>query len=213
MHAYRFILRFEDYSDFSREVDILADQTFEDFYNVLAENLKFDKNQWAAFYISNHNFRKKKEILKTLPQNTNNPKNSEEAPLPVIMPDSVLNDFIDDPHQRLLFVFDESNQWTFYIEMMKIFAADENKSYPMIVKTEGETPRELLPVKMPVGDGDADDEEVDGDGLEDEDFDDSAFYNNEDITDMETEEVGTDDFEEPDFSVEEPPEDFDEEKP
>ena len=209
MHAYRFILRFEDYSDFSREVDVLADHTFEHLYNVIAENLKLDKKQWSAFYICDHNFRKKKEILKELPENSANIENQEAPHANVIMPEANLNDYINDPHQRMMFAYDETNQWTFYIEMLKVFPADDNKEYPLVIKMEGETPRELTPVKIPLGDGEHDEDDETG-HEDDGDFDDSTFYNNDDISDMETEKIGGD-TEKPDFSEDEPPEDFDEE--
>ncbi len=142
MHIYRFKVRFEDQDEFSREFELLADQTFEDFYLILTGNLNLDPMTLSSFFICDQKFRKKKEIFL---EDMNPESDDEGASQIVLMRSSRLNAFIDDPHQKLLLVFDYLSYWTFYIELVKIIPADPARSYPRLARSEGEVPRELVP--------------------------------------------------------------------
>ena len=177
MHIYRFRIQFEDQDEFLRELEIRSDQTFEDFYLTLVGNLKLDSGTLSSFFIADHQFRKRQEISYL----NMNPESSEEGGKPVpIMRDCFLKDYVDDPHQKLLLVYDYLNYWTFYIELIKIMQANSQHTYPRISRSEGDTPRELTsaPGAIPIEDRHADfsfEEEVyDPDDLdhlsEDEDF-------------------------------------------
>lgn len=147
MLIYKFKISFEDQTDFLREIALRADQTFEDFHQALLGNLGLDPGMLASFYLCDHRFRKLKEIRLT---DTNTVSTQENPALP-LMQDAVLKDYIDDPHQRLLFVYDSLNQWTFYIEMVKIQQAKENTVYPAFTRRAGGVPRELTatPKQLP----------------------------------------------------------------
>lgn len=140
MHIYRFKLVFEDQDEFQREIEIRSDQSFEDFHMAIVSNLNLDLATLSSFFICNDQFRKKKEISLI----DMDPEPEEEGGKPVfIMQNCRLKDFIDDPHQKLLFVYDYLNYWTFYIELLKILPAGEGITYPRIFRSEGEIPREL----------------------------------------------------------------------
>ncbi len=145
MHIYRFKISFEDHDNFYREMEVQSDQTFEAFFKAFAENLNIDSDALSSFFICDHRFRKKFEIslIDMDPESANNGKK------PVgVMKNSRLNDYIDDPHQKLLLVYDYLNYWTFFIELMKILPANPQYIYPRVLKSEGDTPRELLPVTV-----------------------------------------------------------------
>ncbi len=146
MLIYKFKIKFEDHTDFLREIALRADQTFEDFHQALLGNLGLDPGMLASFYLCDHRFRKLKEIRLT---DTNTVPGENRTP--PLMQDALLKDYIDDPHQRLLFVYDSLNQWTFYIEMVKIQKADINTVYPAFTRREGGVPRELTatPKQLP----------------------------------------------------------------
>lgn len=148
MLIYRFKIKFEDQDEFLREIEVRADQTFEVFYRAIVENLKLDQGTLSSFFICDHKFRKKSEISLF----DMNPEMPEEGGKHVpVMGDSHLNEYIDDPHQKLLLVYDYLNYWTFYIELIRILPANPSHTYPRFSKTEGETPRELttIPGVMP----------------------------------------------------------------
>lgn len=191
MLIYKFKVSFEDYDDFLREIELRADQSFEDFHQAILGNLGLDTGMMASFFICDHRFRKLKEIQliempsigdKNKEEQTEGPENISKA---VLMRESELKDFIDDPHQRLIFLYDYKNRWTFYIELIKILPEDKSKTYPYFSKITGPVPAELLPVPQHVAEPDPDDD-LDFDEKEDalpddlSDFDqvddDDGFY-------------------------------------
>ncbi len=173
MIIYKFKTSFEDYDDFLREIELRADQTFEDFHQAILGNLGLDPGMLASFFICDHRFRKQKEIQLTdidPAAPVGEEEEEDEAPGTesnvLLMHECFLKDYIDDPHQRLLFVYDYLNRWTFYIELVKIMPAGKNQTYPRFSKSRGPVPLELVatPKQIPgvetpkdfsYGDGDA----------------------------------------------------------
>jgi hypothetical protein len=148
MLAYRFRLSFEDQDGFLREMEVRSDQTFVDFHEAIVSNLGLDPGMLSSFFICDHNFRKKKEIslIDMNPEQEPGSENEDgkpASPKVIEMKDAVLSDFIDDPHQKLMYVYDYMNYWTFYIELQKIVKADGSHTYPRVTKTTNEVPREL----------------------------------------------------------------------
>lgn len=152
MLIYKFKISFEDYDDFSREIELRADQTFEDFHQAILGNLGLDPGMMASFFICDHRFRKKKEIqlIETPPDNARNKSEQTEGPenisKAILIREYELKDIIDDPHQRLIFLYDYKNRWTFYIELIKILPENKSHSYPFFSKSIGAVPAELVPV-------------------------------------------------------------------
>jgi len=130
MHIYKFRILNDSNEDFFRELEIKSTQTFEDFHNMLIENLKFNTNELASFFLCDNRWRKVKEI--TLVD-----MGEEANPVP-IMKNSRLCDFIDDPHQHLSWVYDFLNMQTFFIELTRISEAQINIVYPRIISGKGE---------------------------------------------------------------------------
>lgn len=145
MHVYRFRLTFEEQDDFAREIEVGSVQNFEDFHNAITENLGLDPNTLSSFFITDYRFRKKREIslIDMSPEERPETFDEEEEEKMLVMKEAILSDYIDDPHQRLLYVYDYLNYWTFYLELLKIVPADPKESYPRIAKSLGEVPREL----------------------------------------------------------------------
>ncbi len=168
MLIYKFKASFEDQDDFLREIELRADQTFEDFHQAILGNLGLDPGMLASFFICDHRFRKQKEIqlVETTSTQLRKKAGTEEEEGPeninkaILMRESELKDFIDDPHQRLLFVYDYASNWTFYIELIKIMHEDKSISYPFFSKSVGPVPRELVPVQKQSAETDVSDEDT-----------------------------------------------------
>jgi hypothetical protein len=182
MLAYRFKITFENNDEFIRDVELATDQSFYDFYNILMENLSLDKELPSSFYLCDHKFRKKRPIfqpgfksLLKVKDKVGEANEQEEKDL--YMDKCILSEFVDDPHQKFLFIYDLPNDWSFYIELIKIVQADNRTFYPKVVKALAHTPSELVrkAVNLP---GETDDEE-------DVDFepDDDMDPNHDDIHD------------------------------
>lgn len=147
MHIYRFKIRFEDQDEFLREIEIGSDQTFEDFFLFLVNNLKLNPATLSSFFLCDHRYRKKEEIFL---EDMNPDDQGEEGKPPVkLMNACRLSHHIDDPHQKLLLIYDYLHYWTFYIDLIKIQAANDKHSYPRIHKAEGDTPTELTAKQDP----------------------------------------------------------------
>ncbi|MFI5219239.1 MAG: hypothetical protein ACHQNT_07090 [Bacteroidia bacterium] len=144
MAVYRFKVSFEEHDEISREIDIRADQTFEDLHYAIQQAVGFDASQPASFYMSNDHWTKGREIsLNKMPD-----RNGEEN---VLMKNAVLFDWISDPHQKIYYLFDYTTQWTFYVELSRIYVNDDiRKKYPVCVKVTGDAPKQravVMPLK------------------------------------------------------------------
>lgn len=136
MAVYKFKLTFEDYEDINRVIEIKSSQTFFDFHKIILESIGFDTKQLASFYLSNDNWRKLQEI--TLENMTDDPEN----PIPE-MKDAKLSQYINDPHQKFVYVYDFIELWTLHLELFGIDVKDNPKfTYPRVAKSVGLAPKQ-----------------------------------------------------------------------
>ena len=149
MAVYKFNVTLEDYDDLLRVIEIKSNQTFEDLHKCILQAFGFDDKQLASFYMSDDYWRKGQEI--TL-RKEDLPLDEDEIRKKVdpkkLMADIKIARYIEQPHQRFVYVFDPVVQWSFLIEMIKI--ADENAklNYPAIVKTYGTAPKQYKQTNM-----------------------------------------------------------------
>lgn len=135
--VYRFKVWFEEIEDVIRWIDIKPSHTFFDFHNIIQEAIGFDKKELASFYVSDDRWRKLFEI--TLEDMHG--ADSEEA-VSVIMKDARLRDYVNDPHQRFVYVTDFVANWTLLCELQAISDEAPKKEYPLVFRTEGKAPRQ-----------------------------------------------------------------------
>ncbi len=136
MAAYRFRVTFEEHEDIYRDIEVKSNQTFEDLHTIIQQSIGFDGSQLASFYLSDDNWHKGLEITLL------DMSEQEEHKL-IVMKDARLKDFIADPHQKIYYVFDFMNMWSFYIELTKIIPSEEQGvTFPRIIKSIGEAPKQ-----------------------------------------------------------------------
>lgn len=149
MAVYRFKVCLEDNEDVFRDIDIKASQTFEHFHQIIQEAFKFDAKHAAAFFVSDDYWRKDQEI--TL-RKEDLPLDEEEIRKKVspkkLMAETKIAKYIEQPHQRFVYVFDPNVQWTFLIEMLKIVDESNKVDYPSIVKSIGQAPKQYKQVNI-----------------------------------------------------------------
>ena len=149
MAVYRFKIFLEDNEDVFRDIDIKAAQTFEQFHTIIQEAFKFDAKHAAAFFVSDDYWRKGQEI--TL-RKEDLPLEEEEIRKNVdpkkLMAETKIARFIEQPHQRFVYVFDPVVQWTFLLEMIKIVEDNPKLNYPAIVKSYGTAPKQYKQTNM-----------------------------------------------------------------
>ncbi|MFM2156641.1 MAG: hypothetical protein RL516_1390 [Bacteroidota bacterium] len=141
--VYRFKVMFEDHEDVVRDIEITNLQTFEDFHNIIQSSIGFDASKPASFFICTDHWIKEQEIVLEARKD----KAGNDLPL---MKDSLIKDHINDPHQKMMYIFDYEANWSFFVELSKIIpAADEKRLYPVCVKSAGDAPKQYKPA--PVG--------------------------------------------------------------
>jgi hypothetical protein len=135
MHAYRFRIQTEENEDFLMDIEVKASQNFFDFHHAIKEFCNITSNELASFYICDDSWRKKTEIM-LLDMSDDIDK---ENPKPVLLMEKAkLNEVINNPHQKFLYVYDFLKMHTFFIELMQIREASASLEYPALIRKEGE---------------------------------------------------------------------------
>ncbi|MDR0604555.1 MAG: plasmid pRiA4b ORF-3 family protein [Bacteroidales bacterium] len=146
MYTYKFRLLFDEVEDFVRDYEILAGQTFQDFHNVIIKSITgLNDKELASFYVCDRRWEKKTEItLIDMEIDKDDDDTGENDMSKMIMSECVLSEFIDDPHQRLIYEYDFFNLKTFYIELLKTYNVKTRKKYPQCVYAVGEMPLSMF---------------------------------------------------------------------
>ncbi len=185
---YLFRIISDEDQGFFRDLVIDGTDTFLDFHNVLQEELGYDASQLASFFVTTELWEKKQEI--TLIDMMEDPDQ-----VAVTMDQATLDEFVTEPNQRMIYVFDFFSDRVFFIELLEISDQISPKNTPFIGAAKGDPPPQIsLDLLM---------EDA---GLEDSsDFDDEMDdlrLDNLGLEDMGLEEM------DPDFFDEEMPEDY-----
>jgi hypothetical protein len=163
MAVYRFRIIFEDQEDVVREIEVLGKQTFEELHRTIQEAIGFDNSKDASFFISDDYWRKGQEITNSkLPPNDDDDDDDYRRPKKVPikqMSASKVAGFIDDPHQKIVYVFDPLAKWTLHLELIKILNDDPKANYPRTVKSSGAAPKQYKQVIAPPIDEEDDEED------------------------------------------------------
>lgn len=147
MHVYKFRILSEEQNDFVRDIEICSTQTFEDFHKIILKSTGLDGKELASFHITNGKWIKLKEItLIDMLEGQSEIESEEEEeeqkgkilPQTYVMRDCKLKDFIDDPHQRLIYEYDFLHLKTFFIELIQISQAKSNVKYPVCTRSNGQ---------------------------------------------------------------------------
>lgn len=138
--VYRFKVWFEEIEDVIRWIDIRPSSTFLDFHNIIQESIGFDKKEFSSFHISDDRWRRLFEITLEDMQMKEGGDDSD-APA-VLMKDARLRDYINDPHQRFVYITDFVANWTLLCELQAINEETPKKEYPLVFRSEGKAPRQ-----------------------------------------------------------------------
>ncbi len=151
MLIYRFRVTSDELEGFLREIEIQPNQSFLDFHAVMMEVLDLHHCERASFFMTDKKYKKDKEVsLK--PEKRDIRKYDEDLDRVVsetitlpLMKSLKIKDYIEDPHQRLLYEFTSKEYHSFFIELFKIFPSDNMNSYPRCNKRQGELPKKPEP--------------------------------------------------------------------
>lgn len=134
MAIYKFKITFEDFDEVVREIDIKSNQTFEDLHKAIHKSTGYNAEKPSSFYVSTDNWLKGDEIA-YLP-------NERKKDRVVLMENSKLSGFIEDPHQKFYYTYNFDRPYDFHVELIKIILdADPHIEYPFLAKSTGEAPK------------------------------------------------------------------------
>lgn len=140
---YQFKVWFEDNDEILRKIEVKTSTSFENLHNAIQDSIGFDKMQMASFYICDENWNKGMEITQFDMTDLSEDMDSEEIDLESIKPimaDSRIADFIKEPLQKIIYVYDFIEMWTFKIQLLGIKDEIKGILYPRIAESVGEAP-------------------------------------------------------------------------
>jgi len=146
---YLFRVISDEEKEFFRDILIAGSDSFLDFHRILQENLGYDPNQLASFFITTKDWEKVREI--TLIDMQMDSENQAD-----IMEDTLVGELVSEEHQRLLYVFDFFSERVFFIELLETFEKESKKPTPLVTDENGNPPAQLIFISGNNSDGPAD---------------------------------------------------------
>lgn len=159
MQIYTFRAISHEEEDFVLELELRSNQTFHDFHKSIQEELKYDGQQMASFYLTNYKWEKEKEV--TLFEMFSEKGNGNGNGL-LIMDSTLLEDYLNIEKSRLLYIHDFFFDRAFNIELISIDKPNGSLQYPKCKRLEGKVPEQIMMQDMiPSDPSDIFDEEED----------------------------------------------------
>ena len=187
---FRVLLDTDSDNEIFRDILIDDQDNFESFYKSIIKSFNFGGNEMASFYVSNDSWDKGFEIsLMDLSYDDD----AVDAPSS-IMKDAIIKNYLEEPDQKYILVYDFMRMWIFYIELVEVKKDKPSTIYPRVALAFGDAPsqdskefQDMFEADV-VGGGAADLDDVDDDedefGEDDDIFDEDEFdgsytYDNE----------------------------------
>ena len=116
-------------TDVIRDFEIEANATLEELHDAVSQSFGFAGNEMASFYRSDKDWAQGEELPLVDMGVGEEPLN--EKPL---------NKILSENENRLIYVYDFLNLWTFFLELMETAEKDNLKGYPSLFFSHGEVP-------------------------------------------------------------------------
>lgn len=133
---FRVLLDSDNNEEVFRDILISNEADFETFYHAIMAAFGFNGDQMASFYVSNDNWDKGHE-LSLLDMSYDDDAIDEPAS---VMKQARIQDFLNEPDQRFILVYDFMRMWIFLIEL--IAYEKETPESPLMVLAIGTAPQE-----------------------------------------------------------------------
>ena len=129
IHIYRCILDTKE--DVIRDIKIHSDNNLEHLHAAIVQAFELPPGELASFYEVDDNWMQLNEIPLMNMEMGENPKS---------MRDYSLNSLFSHTNDKMLYVYDFLNYWTFYITLIKTESAQNKIEEPSIVFSKGSVP-------------------------------------------------------------------------
>lgn len=133
---FRVLLDSENNSEIFRDILIKDTDNFEALYKAVISSFNFQGDQMASFYVSNDSWDKGHEI--SLMDMTYD-DDSIDSPA-AVMKDAIIKDFLEEPDQKFILVYDFMRMWIFLLEL--IGYDKEGPDKPQVLLAVGMAPPE-----------------------------------------------------------------------
>jgi hypothetical protein len=150
MLIYRFRVTCEEVDGFLMEIEIQPGQTFLDFHHILVDSSELVQCEHASFFMTDRKYKKDQEIsLKPVKRQVRKYDEdidqvvTESIALPLMKNEKIKN-YIEDPHQKMIYDFAGRDYYSFHIELFKICQVEGMISFPRCIKRVGELPKKLV---------------------------------------------------------------------
>lgn len=119
--------------DVLRDIEILANNTFEDLHKAIIDCFDLRGNEMASFYLSDEKWKQNEEIIldSFLEDNSQ-----------MLMKETHLNSIISESQKKFIYIYDFLNLWTFYIDIFEIKDQKKDAIYPKYIFSKGNLPNE-----------------------------------------------------------------------
>ncbi len=174
---FNFRLVSDEVDNFKREIEIDADDTFLDLRNAICDAVQYDRSEMCSFFLCDDSWEKEKEI-------TLEDMGTDSDEDTYLMDECILNDYIDDEGQKLMFVFDYLTDRAFFLQLKKIITGKSLKD-PVCTLSMGKAPEQHIDMKRFEADIDAKaakqasiedfGEDFDEEGYNEDEFDPEGF--------------------------------------
>jgi hypothetical protein len=167
---FRVLLDSEKNEEIFRDILVSDTDNFESFFQAIVKSFNFSGKEMASFYVSNDSWDKGHEISLLDMSYGDDSVDSPSA----VMKQVVIKDFISEPDQKFILVYDFIKMWIFLVELIG-YERNEPETPEMILAV-GTAPLESSRIEMDdtLFNGDVT-EDFMGDDFDDEEDDDYGF--------------------------------------
>jgi hypothetical protein len=162
---FRVLLDSDNQEEIFRDILISDLDNFENFFHTILTAFEFKGKEIGSFYVSNDDWDKGHEI-NLLDMSYDD--DAIDAPS-AVMKDAIIKDFLEEPDQKFILVYDFMRMWIFLIELIGFDKNDPEK--PSILLSIGKPPSEqskdimdenlFIDNQNPDDEGDVDDDDDD----------------------------------------------------
>ncbi len=132
IYRFRIILDHPGESDIFRDIEIRKTDTFEDFHNAIVQAFGFDGTEMASFFVSDDHWEQGEEIsLFDLGEGQTAFRN---------MATTQIQSVVDSKQNKLIYIYDFLNMWTFLVELSEILGETDGTDYPKLLFAHGQLP-------------------------------------------------------------------------
>jgi|AntAceMinimDraft_17_1070374.scaffolds.fasta_scaffold02220_7 hypothetical protein len=146
MKIYKFRIYYEQINNFYRDIEIGSEQTFKELHKAIQKVVNFNSKEIASFNIYDNKWNKTSEItLIDMSYKKGIKKKNKNL---YIMSQAKIGNFINSNSykQRIIYIYDFINLWTFYIKLLEIVSPEPNAIYPRCVTSKGKFIQQEKPV-------------------------------------------------------------------